>query len=163
MEITELFREQARQAEWADALVLAAVIGNPEAGRDEIILAKLRHQHLVQQAFLNFWQGLPIDPNLTRSLEIEALARFARQVHGETSRYHETVCEADLDRIVDMPSKKMIAERLGFEPGDPSLAQTFLQVFSHSAYHRGQVSARLRELGVEPPMTDFIVWIWGCK
>ena len=27
-----------------------------------------------------------------------------------------------------------------------------------SGYHRGQVARRLRELGVEPPLTDFIAW-----
>jgi uncharacterized damage-inducible protein DinB len=30
----------------------------------------------------------------------------------------------------------------------------------HSAHHRGQALRRLRELGVEPPLCDFIVWIW---
>jgi hypothetical protein len=27
-------------------------------------------------------------------------------------------------------------------------------------YHRGQVATRLRERGGEPPLTDFIAWIW---
>jgi uncharacterized damage-inducible protein DinB len=30
----------------------------------------------------------------------------------------------------------------------------------HSAYHRGQVASQLRELGGEPPLTDFVAWIW---
>jgi uncharacterized damage-inducible protein DinB len=30
----------------------------------------------------------------------------------------------------------------------------------HSSYHRGQVAQRLRELGEEPPLSDFIAWIW---
>jgi len=30
----------------------------------------------------------------------------------------------------------------------------------HSTHHRGQVNARLRELGGEPPLADFIVWLW---
>ncbi len=46
---------------------------------------------------------------------------------------------------------------------NPSLGQTLLQVTAHSSYHRGQVNVRLRELGVDPPMTDFIVWVWGRK
>ena len=29
----------------------------------------------------------------------------------------------------------------------------------HSHYHRGQNATRFRELGGEPPMTDFIVWL----
>ncbi len=30
----------------------------------------------------------------------------------------------------------------------------------HSTHHRGQVAARLRELGGEPPLVDFIAWLW---
>jgi uncharacterized damage-inducible protein DinB len=41
-----------------------------------------------------------------------------------------------------------------------TVAETMLQVTFHSAYHRGQVSARLREVGVEPPLVDYIAWIW---
>ena len=31
---------------------------------------------------------------------------------------------------------------------------------SHSTYHRGQVNARLREIGAEPPLVDYIAWLW---
>jgi uncharacterized damage-inducible protein DinB len=30
----------------------------------------------------------------------------------------------------------------------------------HSGYHRGQVARRLREHGAEPPLGDFIAWVW---
>jgi uncharacterized damage-inducible protein DinB len=33
------------------------------------------------------------------------------------------------------------------------------QVVNHSTYHRGQVAAKLKRLGVEPPMTDLIRWV----
>ena len=29
---------------------------------------------------------------------------------------------------------------------------------NHATYHRGQVASKLRRLGVEPPVTDFIFW-----
>lgn len=161
MGMLDIHGEMARHTAWADASVLAAVIGRPEAERDEELLGKLRHQHLVQRAFLDFWRGATIDPDLTRSLDVHALAAFAKAVHEDTARFHESVVEADLDRIVELPSKQLIAERLGFEPGDPTLEQTFLQVSSHSSYHRGQVCTRLRQLGIDPPMTDYIVWLWS--
>ena len=41
-----------------------------------------------------------------------------------------------------------------------TLAETILQVAMHTAYHRGQIATRLRELGGEPQITDFIMWIW---
>ena len=33
------------------------------------------------------------------------------------------------------------------------------QIVNHSTYHRGQVAAKLKRLGVEPPMTDLIWWV----
>ena len=33
-----------------------------------------------------------------------------------------------------------------------------LQALSHSQHHRGQNSTRMRDLGIAPPMTDFVVW-----
>ena len=29
---------------------------------------------------------------------------------------------------------------------------------NHSTYHRGQVAAKLKRLGVEPPATDLVFW-----
>jgi uncharacterized damage-inducible protein DinB len=42
----------------------------------------------------------------------------------------------------------------------PKVVEAMLQVVMHSGYHHGQVNARLRELGAEPPLTDYIVWLW---
>src|SRR5271165_4743825 len=33
-----------------------------------------------------------------------------------------------------------------------------LQALTHSQHHRGQNASRMRQLGVTPPMTDFVVW-----
>lgn len=40
------------------------------------------------------------------------------------------------------------------------LGETMIQVAMHSQYHRGQINTRLRELGAEPPLVDYIAWIW---
>lgn len=31
---------------------------------------------------------------------------------------------------------------------------------NHATYHRGQVASKLKRLGVEPPATDFIFWVF---
>jgi uncharacterized damage-inducible protein DinB len=53
--------------------------------------------------------------------------------------------------------------RFGREPVPTTMRETMLQVAMHSTYHRGQVNARLRELGAEPPLTDYIAWLWMGK
>lgn len=163
MTIHPLFIEQSRHSAWADALVFSAIIGRPEAEGDASILKRLRHQHLAQKAFLDFWTGQPIDHRQAQSLDIRALAAFVRDLHAGMMPYVASVREESLDRFVELPSKRVMAERLGFEPGDPTLSETFMHLFSHNAYHRGQVCARLRELGFDPPGTDYIVWIWERK
>jgi uncharacterized damage-inducible protein DinB len=45
------------------------------------------------------------------------------------------------------------------EKWEYSLAQMVQQVTVHSAYHRGQVTTMLRQLGRTPPMTDYLVYI----
>ena len=31
-------------------------------------------------------------------------------------------------------------------------------VVNHASYHRGQVAVKLKRVGVEPPMTDLVLW-----
>jgi uncharacterized damage-inducible protein DinB len=45
------------------------------------------------------------------------------------------------------------------EKWEYSLAQMVQHVTVHSAYHRGQVTTLLRQLGRIPPMTDYLVFI----
>ena len=42
----------------------------------------------------------------------------------------------------------------------PTSAETAPHVAMHTTHHRGQVNARLRELGAEPPLVDYIAWLW---
>jgi uncharacterized damage-inducible protein DinB len=51
-------------------------------------------------------------------------------------------------------------QRLGRTAEVPTLADTMFRVGNHSTYHRGQVNARLRAVGGEPPLVDHIAWVW---
>jgi uncharacterized damage-inducible protein DinB len=31
---------------------------------------------------------------------------------------------------------------------------------NHSTYHRGQVASKLKRFGIEPPGTDFVLWVF---
>jgi uncharacterized damage-inducible protein DinB len=52
------------------------------------------------------------------------------------------------------------AKRFGRDPAAVTLAKTAFQVTGHSTCHRGQVNRRLRELGADPPLADYIAWLW---
>lgn len=163
MDSTAIIEELVRHMEWADAVVFLVILGKPQAEEDEVLLKRLRHIHLVQKAFFDVWQNQPINPHLTDSFNAHELSGFAKSLHRSVQEFQNTLSADDLDRVVHLPWSKQVSDNLGFEIANPSLGQTLLQVTAHSSYHRGQVNSRLRELGVDPPMTDFIAWVWAQK
>jgi uncharacterized damage-inducible protein DinB len=138
--------------DWADALIWRSVLGCPSALSDQIIRQRLHHIHLCQRAWLRIWLAQPIDPHAGESLDLISLASWARQYHEDVARYLASVEEGGLDLHIEVPD---IDKGLR----QPFLWESFLQITGHSTYHRGQVSSRLREIGGEPPQTDFIRWV----
>ena len=158
-----LFKDFARYTGWADAMVFSSIRKCPDAGNDESVLVKLRHNHMVQHAFLNVFEREFFDPEATRSLDMAELEQFAMNLHRRAASYHEALEPDMLDAVIELPWAQQFGEKIGFEVRKTTLAELLVQVFSHTTYHRGQVNARLRELGTTPPVTDFIVWVWANK
>ena len=52
-------------------------------------------------------------------------------------------------------------QRFGDPRGNVTLGDTALQVVAHTTHHRGQVMTRLRELGGEPPLVDYVIRVWS--
>ena len=150
-----------RHMEWADALVWKVVLAHESLGEDEALRGRLHHIHLVQRAFLDVWCGRPLDLAGGETFGPAALAAWARAYPVEAQRELAGLEASSLDRPVDLPWAARVAAGLGGRYVAPRLGETGLQVAMHSAHHRGQVTARIRELGVEPPLVDYIVWIWS--
>lgn len=149
-----------RHMEWADSLVWNAVLSLPEATSDAGMRERLYHTHLVQWAYLQIWRGLPLDMRDASSFEgIDAIHTWARDYYGQLAEYLEAVATETFERHIEFPWAEQLVERFG-DVQQATLAETILQITSHTTYHRGQVNTRLRELGGEPPLTDFIAWIW---
>jgi uncharacterized damage-inducible protein DinB len=164
MDSLTLLADMFRHMAWADAMVLSTITGKPEAaGTDAYILSKLRHLHMVQMVFLDVLNGVPFNPGVADGLDTNALAVFAREVHTGLMRHLESLSPEVMDRVIELPWSAIASEKLGFRVADHSVSDALVQVPEHSAYHRGQVCARLRELGIDPPMTDYIAWIWRHK
>ena len=153
-------RELFSHMEWADAVVWRAVVAQPDAAADPLMRERLEHIHMVQRAFLDVWRRASSAAQSADSTDLLAVARAARAYYAEVSAYLTTLDEPALAQPLEVPWARRFGKLLGREPDIPSLGETLLQVAMHSTYHRGQVNARLRELGSEPPLTDFIVWVW---
>lgn len=160
MKDIESLRELVQHMQWADALVWAAALSHAGAADDLALRSKLFHTHMVQRAFLSVWNAATFAPPPSEPPELPVTLKSARDYYTDLATFFSAPGEDDLDRPVVLPWAGGFARRLGREPATPTLAETILQVVMHSTYHRGQVNARLRELGIEPPLTDYIAWIW---
>lgn len=80
----------------------------------------------------------------------------------EAATYGASLDTAALDRLVEFPWNEQLVEQWG-EVGPVTLGESVLQVALHSTHHRGQAATRLRELGGEPQLVDFVAWLWQGK
>jgi uncharacterized damage-inducible protein DinB len=158
----DLLRQLIRHMEWADAQVWRAVLTNAPARSDERLRNLLTHLHSVQRLFLILWTKQEFDPT-GKPPEFSSLVdlrSWALIYYPEAHRVLEELDESRLGDEVVMPWVKTLESQLGRSLSMPTLGETIQQVSSHSTYHRGQVNARLREVGGEPPLVDYIAWIW---
>src|SRR5258708_16693882 len=146
---------------WADAKVWGAVLGTPAAEGDASLREKLWHIHMVQRAFFAIWLDSAAEVSeLSIFPGLRSLAEWGHTYHDEVTPFLETLEEPFLDRFVHLPWAARLTAIMGVQPANPTMCETLLQVVMHSLYHRGQVNMRLRELGTEPPLVDYIAWIW---
>lgn len=151
--------------EWADATVWRA-LPSSDGPPDDRLRLLLAHIHVVQRAFLHMWTGRSLEEAYRPAEDFASLAElcaWARPYYAQASAFLEAVSEETLDRPLELPWAAQISQALGRSPEPSSLAETCFQVPSHSTYHRGQVNARIRELGGEPPLVDYIAWVWFGK
>lgn len=151
----------AKHMAWADATTWASVLGSESGRADQRIRMWLYHVHTVQQAFLQVWrEELPQFRDPSEFPDVVALCRWGRDGHESLESFVARATPETFAREVRVPWAAEIGQTLNRQLSHPTLAQTVLQVAMHSAHHRGQVNARLRERGGEPPIGDFIAWVW---
>lgn len=148
--------------EWADALVWRAALATGDAPPDPRLHETLHHLHATQWAFLQVWREEEVELGEPSDLPTLVEVRdWARRYHAEVASFLGSLTPADLDRSHPVPWARYFAERVGGgPPGDTTLDDTLYQVAAHSTYHRGQVNRRIRELDAEPPLVDWIAWLW---
>jgi len=162
METLPLLRELIRHMEWADAEVWRAVLAHEPAVNDARMKNLLTHLHVVQRLFLILWTKQPLDPASAQPsfATLADLRAWALTYYPESNRVLAALESSMLNDVVEMPWARSLEARIGRSLTMPTLGETIQQVASHSTYHRGQINARLREVGGEPPLVDYIAWIW---
>lgn len=149
-----------RHMRWADSEVWRSVRASPAAKDDRKLRELLLHLHVVQRAFLLIWRGDALEfPSLDSFETVEALEQWSLSYHDEVTSFLDSLDERMLDSEVHLPWSEELGKRFG-TVHPVTLRETLMQVTAHSTYHRGQVNMRLRELGGEPPLVDYIAWLW---
>ena len=153
-------QQLVQHMEWADALVWNFVLARPEAQSDTRLRELLHHKHSVQWAYLQIWREDSLDiPEVSTFPDLPTICGWCQKYYEQVGPFLEALDPESLEREVDFPWAHDLMER-GGTARPATLAETILQISSHTTYHRGQVNKRLRELEGEPPLTDFVAWIW---
>jgi uncharacterized damage-inducible protein DinB len=143
---------------WANRQTIHAAAGlpssrlhQPVAGSFPSLHETLVHILWAEELWLERWQGRPhvaaLDPGAFPSLAV--LGERLEAVH---QRQLQVLAGADPDRTVGYESFQ--GRRWEYP-----LGQMVLHLVAHSAYHRGQAAAQLRQLGVVPANTDYLNYV----
>ena len=161
MHSLDILKELVDHMNWADAKIWGTVLSISAAQEDEKLKKILHHYQLTKNAFYYIWAGLPLEfPGFSRFKTFHDMAVWASEYPELIQTWLTGLKEKDLNRIIKIPWSERFEKVLGKKPSDANLAETILQVAAHSSHHRGQVNSRIRELKGEPPLVDFIAWVW---
>lgn len=151
--LLELYQHQA----WADAEIWRAVFTHKPSASDEAILKRLNHINQTQRAFLILSRGEILDRKNFRDVaDPSSLRQTVREYHEQAIEFVTSISDAQLHVVLTIPWFRN-------PPLEITVGQALTQAAMHSHYHRGQNAMRIRELGSEPPLTDYIAWIWKKK
>jgi uncharacterized damage-inducible protein DinB len=145
----ELLEELAHYQIWADSEHWKALHQNGAVLDDPEIRKRLNHMVTALRMLTLLARGGT--PDFSAMKDIES----AEQLEAAQRDANADVMEAL--KIVDL--QKMIALPRGPRgPWEAPAGVLLLQAMTHSLHHRAQNASRLRQLGVNPPMTDFVLW-----
>lgn len=160
MPTPETLRELFSHMEWADATVWSVIHETVGAENDMFLRDTLLHLHQTQRRFLNLWTERPHGDQLPATVEsLDELHRWARPFYPEARVFVDAADQSLLDGPIP-EFVRLLEQHVGPGKAPITLGDTALQVVSHTTHHRAQINRRLRELGGEPQLIDYILWVW---
>ena len=158
------FKNTFQHMDWADATVWTTVLAAPAATADVHLAKTLFHIHETHHAFLNAWEGKPLERFKYESFDsLKSIHHWGLAFYAKLPGFMDSVSDENINEPCVLPWAKYFGRALGHDPEVSTLGDTLQQVPSHTMHHRGQVLRRLRELEIQPPTIDYIVWVWSGK
>jgi len=146
---TELLRDMARHQAWADAAHWKVLHENSTLLEDAEIRKKLNHMVSALGMLTLLAQGGT--PDLSGMKEIETAGALEAAFGTANANLMAAIDSVEMEKMIPLPRGPQ-------GPWEAPAGMLLLQAITHSQHHRGQNASRMRQLGVTPPMTDFIVW-----
>ncbi len=158
-----LVRDLFDYSAWANRRFLDALASLPEelvlrdlGSSHGGLLGTMRHVVFAQQVWLLRWRGEPIAPAYRLSESTTTLASVRTEwerVEKETDAFlSPNLTDGFLAGTFEARTTKGETFIHGY--GD-----SMVHLVNHSSYHRGQLAGMMRQLGVKPPGTDYIVFV----
>ena len=158
---TQLLVDLFDHMEWADARVWQAALKHEVARTDGPLRALLLHTHAVQKAFFGAWTNQDwAFPSSFDDTTLEGELASTRGYYARAGAFVASLDEQRLAARIKLPWTHYVEQHLGRPAGALTLGESVLQVLMHSAHHRAQANMRLRALGAEPQLIDYIGWLW---
>jgi uncharacterized damage-inducible protein DinB len=145
---------------WADAEVWRAVLHSDRAREDEKLRALLFHVQVAQRMFLRAWRGESLDEPFPQFDGAPAMCAWAEASYEEARTHIGSLTDSQLHEPMPAAWAQRFERLLGPARATATVCDTAVHVALHAQYHRGQINARLRELGGVPPLVDYIAWVW---
>jgi uncharacterized damage-inducible protein DinB len=152
----------ARYKAWADELLYATVGKVPKAELVKpqkivfgSLLRTLNHVHAMDLVWRSHLQGVPHGLTSRNPADCPPLAELStaqRTMDEWFIRYADGVADSAMEEIVEF-------EYIGGGRGAMSRHEMLIHVVNHGTYHRGHIGDMLYQISVEPPTTDFPVWV----
>ncbi len=144
----ERFRRELSYDDWANREVLRHL--QRESSPPPNCVGWFSHVLGAQSEWLARLQGgrsaLAVWPRLT----LDELEPSVARLRESWAAYLEQLTPADLPRSIAYVNSKG-------EPFESRIEDVLTHVLLHGAYHRGQIASALREAGLTPPATDYIL------
>lgn len=144
------FRDLLKYNEWANYRVLKSL---EESGSEHQELLKL-YSHILsaQIIWLNRIKELPTSPfPVWEEYKISELRTMTEESSDNWNDYmgeHKLETFEEMIFFTNSEGKKY----------ENTIREIISHMVNHSSYHRGQIAARMRQLNLEPPVTDYIAY-----
>jgi uncharacterized damage-inducible protein DinB len=145
----ELLKELARYQNWADGEHWKMFHANNALLEDAEIRKRLNHMATACEMLSTLARGEA--PDAAAMKEREGVEEIEAAMRAAAEGLERTLQTADPDRMISLP-------RGPKGPFQAPAGVLLLQALMHAQHHRGQNASRMRELGVNPPMTDYVIW-----